>query len=177
MQGKIIRGVGGFYYVHDHISKIYQCRAKGIFRKLGVKPLVGDEVEIQILDEQDREGNLEKILPRRVSLIRPAVANVDQALVIFAIKNPTKRMCCCANRWQSAVSSVGAHANVCAQSEIIFFVRSCAFWVFTIKLTHVLKPSKIIELNWFHNHIRCVRSSVALLKIGSHNISCHGNLC
>ena len=87
-EGKIIRGVGGFYYVHDCVSKVYQCRAKGIFRKLGIKPLVGDRVEIQVLSEEDREGNLERILPRTSSLIRPAVANVDQALVVFAAAKP-----------------------------------------------------------------------------------------
>lgn len=88
MQGKIIKGIAGFYYVHVAGTGIFECKAKGIFRKDNVKPLVGDDVEIQVLDEEKRLGNLEKILPRRNSLIRPAVANVDQAMVIFAMADP-----------------------------------------------------------------------------------------
>ena len=93
MQGKIIKGIGGFYYVHaageeGHQSQIYECRAKGIFRKDGRKPLVGDDVEFCILDEEQCLGNISELLPRRSELIRPAVANVDQALVIFSIVSP-----------------------------------------------------------------------------------------
>lgn len=87
MQGKIIKGIAGFYDVAAG-NTIYRCRAKGIFRNQKVKPLVGDWVEIEILDKKDREGNLTGILPRTNELIRPAVANVDQAIVVFAAKNP-----------------------------------------------------------------------------------------
>lgn len=92
MQGKIIKGIAGFYYVHATLSDkecgIYECKAKGVFRKDHLKPLVGDDVEIAVLDEEKKLGNIVSILPRRNELIRPAVANVDQALVIFAIKKP-----------------------------------------------------------------------------------------
>lgn len=88
MQGKIIRGIAGFYYVHVVESGVYECKAKGIFRKDGIKPLVGDDVEIEILDEKDMEGNIMQILPRRNDLVRPAVANIDQALVVFAAAKP-----------------------------------------------------------------------------------------
>lgn len=87
MQGKIIRGIGGFYYVHTH-QGVYECRARGIFRKDKEKPLPGDLVSISVLDETEKKGNLDEILPRTNSLIRPAVANVDQALVIFALVSP-----------------------------------------------------------------------------------------
>lgn len=88
MQGKIIKGIAGFYYVHVEGMGVYECKAKGIFRKDHVKPLVGDDVIVDILDETQKIGNVREILPRRSSLIRPAVANVDQALVIFAIVKP-----------------------------------------------------------------------------------------
>ena len=84
MQGKIIKGIAGFYYVYVEELGIYECKAKGIFRNQGVKPLVGDDAEIELLDEGEKTGNLIRILERRSELIRPAVANVDQALVIFA---------------------------------------------------------------------------------------------
>ena len=78
-----MKGIAGFYYVDVEESGIYECKAKGIFRKEGQKPLVGDLVEIEILDETEKTGNMTRILPRKNELIRPAVANIDQALVIF----------------------------------------------------------------------------------------------
>lgn len=88
MQGKIIKGIAGFYYVAVPAKGVYECKAKGIFRKENQKPLVGDDVEIQITDEKACEGNITRILPRRSELIRPAVANIDQALLIFAVAKP-----------------------------------------------------------------------------------------
>ncbi len=88
MQGKIVKGISGFYYVHIAESGIYECKAKGIFRNQKVKPLVGDNVEIAILHEKEKTGNIETILPRENELIRPAVANINQALVIFAAAKP-----------------------------------------------------------------------------------------
>ena len=88
MKGKIIKGIGGFYYVHTLLGKIYECRARGVFRNQKIKPLVGDEVEIEILDEEKATGNLVEILPRKNMLIRPSAANIDQALLLFACTNP-----------------------------------------------------------------------------------------
>ncbi|PHU35873.1 ribosome small subunit-dependent GTPase A [Pseudobutyrivibrio ruminis] len=88
MQGKIIKGIAGFYYVYVVGSGVYECKAKGAFRKDKIKPLVGDDVEIDIISEEEKTGNVISIGPRKSELIRPAVANVDQALLIFATKNP-----------------------------------------------------------------------------------------
>ena len=88
MQGKIIKGIAGFYYIYAEDGNIYECKAKGIFRKDNFKPLVGDNVEITVLNEEEKEGSVTSILPRRNSLIRPAIANVDQAFLIFAMENP-----------------------------------------------------------------------------------------
>ena len=87
MQGKIIRGIGGFYYINA-CNSIYECKAKGSFRKEGIKPLVGDDCIIDILDEKNYLANITSILPRHSEIIRPAVANVDQAMIIFAISRP-----------------------------------------------------------------------------------------
>lgn len=88
MQGKIVKGISGFYYVHVVESGIYECKAKGIFRQQKMKPLVGDDVEIDIISEEKKTGNVVAILPRKNALIRPAVANVEQALLIFAAASP-----------------------------------------------------------------------------------------
>lgn len=87
MTGKIIKGIAGFYYVLVE-SAVYECKAKGIFRQQKMKPLVGDDVEIDIISEEKKTGNVAAILPRKNALIRPAVANVDQALLIFAAASP-----------------------------------------------------------------------------------------
>lgn len=88
MQGKIVKGIAGFYYVHVVESGLYECKAKGVFRKEKIKPLVGDNVEIDILDETEKKGNIVEVLERKNELIRPAVANIDQALVVFAVTKP-----------------------------------------------------------------------------------------
>lgn len=88
MRGKIVKGIAGFYYVHGENAIIYECKAKGVFRKDKRKPLVGDDVELDVLDEEKCLGNIRELLPRKSELIRPAVANVDQALVIFSIVKP-----------------------------------------------------------------------------------------
>ena len=64
MTGKIMKGIAGFYYVHDGISGVYECKAKGIFRNKKIKPLVGDDVEFTILDEEEKTGNIVDILDR-----------------------------------------------------------------------------------------------------------------
>ena len=88
MHGKIIKGIAGFYYVYVVESGIYECKAKGAFRKEKIKPLVGDNVEIEVLSEETKTGNIISIDNRMNDLIRPAVANIDQALVVFAATKP-----------------------------------------------------------------------------------------
>ena len=89
MQGKIVKGIAGFYYVHVVESGVYECKAKGIFRKDKKKPLVGDDVEIEVLSEVEKTGSIINIFERKNELIRPAVANIDQALVVFAAAKPS----------------------------------------------------------------------------------------
>ncbi|WP_027432113.1 ribosome small subunit-dependent GTPase A [Lachnospira multipara] len=89
MQGKIIKGIAGFYYVYiEEVGAIYECKAKGVFRNKKIKPLVGDNCLVDIVDNDNLKGNITEILERKNSLIRPAFANIDQAMVIFAVKQP-----------------------------------------------------------------------------------------
>ncbi len=89
LEGKIFKGIGGFYYVHTPAGD-YECRARGLFRNRKEKPLVGDLVVLEPVEDSEKEmtGNVVEILPRKNRLIRPEVSNVDQAVVIFALKNP-----------------------------------------------------------------------------------------
>lgn len=88
MSGRIIKGIAGFYYVICEDHQIYECKAKGLFRKKNEKPLVGDFVRIAILDNEKKLGNIVELYPRNNSLIRPSVANIDQAMVIFSVDKP-----------------------------------------------------------------------------------------
>lgn len=88
MQGKIIKGIAGFYYVKCDDGITYECKAKGVFRKDHRKPLVGDDVYMDVIDAQKHIGNIRELLERKNELIRPAVANIDQALVIFSAAAP-----------------------------------------------------------------------------------------
>lgn len=88
MDGRIVKGIAGFYYVIGDDNVEYECKAKGVFRKEKLKPLVGDNVVVEIIDKENCKGNIVDILPRKNELIRPNVANVDQALIIFALTSP-----------------------------------------------------------------------------------------
>lgn len=87
MRGKIIKGVGGFYYVKVN-DTVYSCKAKGIFRNENIKPLIGDDVDISVLDSVNHEGSLDYIYPRKNELIRPSVSNIDLILVVQAFAKP-----------------------------------------------------------------------------------------
>lgn len=91
LEGVIVKGIGGFYYI-DTESGVYETRARGIFRKEGIRPTVGDYVRISILDEEKKKGSLDEILPRRNELLRPRVSNVDQAVIVFAAKSPNMNL-------------------------------------------------------------------------------------
>lgn len=83
--GKIIKGIGGFYYV-DTGNEIYECKARGNFRKQGISPLVGDNVEISVND--NAENTIDSIYPRKNELIRPPLANLDQLFIVSSLVEP-----------------------------------------------------------------------------------------
>lgn len=88
MQGIIMKGIAGFYYVEVPGHGLYECKAKGSFRNQRMKPLPGDVVDIEVLDEEGLLGNIIQLHKRKNELIRPAVANVDQVLIEFAAAQP-----------------------------------------------------------------------------------------
>lgn len=81
MKGIIVKGIGGFYYVKTGSGEVVECRARGIFRKNGIKPTIGDEVEIN-------RASIEQIYPRRTYLLRPSVANIDKLVIVMAAADP-----------------------------------------------------------------------------------------
>ena len=89
MNGTIVKGIGGFYYVKTADGEIYECRARGVFRKENVKPYIGDVVEISV---ENGKGAVEKIMPRKNCLIRPPVANIDLLVIVTAVASPEPNM-------------------------------------------------------------------------------------
>lgn len=87
MEGKIIKGIGGFYYVKTE-DYIYSCRARGKFRNNSLTPMVGDIVNIDVTDEEKKEGYVVNITERKNELFRPLVSNIDLLLVTFAVTSP-----------------------------------------------------------------------------------------
>ncbi len=92
MKGKIIKILSGFYYVRTDGHAIVECSAKGAFRNENITPLVGDDVLFDVIDGYNRTGVITDILERKNFLERPAVANVDQAMVVFAVKSPNPNL-------------------------------------------------------------------------------------
>ncbi len=92
MKGRIIKSLSGFYYVRTEDRRVYECKAKGAFRNENITPLVGDRVEFDVISEQEKTGNVTQIYDRRNHLFRPAVANVDQAMVVFAVRTPNPNL-------------------------------------------------------------------------------------
>lgn len=87
-EGIIIKGIGGFYYVESG-NEVFECKARGIFRKDAFAPLPGDFVNMSVIDESKKLGSIDEILPRKSQLVRPAVANVNQVAVVLAVKSPS----------------------------------------------------------------------------------------
>ena len=85
IKGKIIKGIGGFYYV-ETADAVYECKARGNFRNMKITPLVGDNVDISV--NQKSDNRIENILERKNSLVRPPLANLDRLFIVSSIVDP-----------------------------------------------------------------------------------------
>ena len=151
MQGRIVKGIAGFYYVVTE-DGIFECRAKGIFRNQKVKPLVGDLVELEVLSQEEKEGSVISILPRKSELIRPAVANVDQALVIFAMDNPKPNFMLL-DRFLIMMEREGVPAVICfnkkdlaTMEELEFLCETYQSCGYQVILSSALKGEGLAEI-------------------------------
>lgn len=86
-KGQIMKALSGFYYVLDEDGKRYiQCRGRGVFRNRQISPLVGDIVDYKA--DNDLEGTILHVYDRKNELVRPPIANIDQAILVFSAKQP-----------------------------------------------------------------------------------------
>ena len=85
LTGVIVKGIGGFYYIKAEDGAVYECKARGVFRKEKIKPMIGDVVRIE---SDGEKGNIVAIKPRKTELIRPSVANIDTLVIVAATASP-----------------------------------------------------------------------------------------
>lgn len=85
LNGKIIKGIGGFYYVESG-ENIYECKARGVFRKEKITPLVGDNVVITV--DENGKNSIDKILERKNFFVRPPVSNIDNLVIVSSTCEP-----------------------------------------------------------------------------------------
>ena len=86
IDGIIIKGIGGFYYVEAADGIIYECKARGVFRKEKITPLAGDKVEISV--DENNKNSIDKIYERRNMFKRPPIANVDKLVIVSSVCDP-----------------------------------------------------------------------------------------
>ena len=86
LKGRIIKGIAGFYYVKSG-ETVYRCKARGIFKERGIKPAVGDLVEVEVIEGND-DSLITEILPRKNCFVRPFIANVDCFVIVAAVVRP-----------------------------------------------------------------------------------------
>lgn len=84
--GTVLKGIGGFYYV-EAADAVYECKARGVFRKKGMSPYAGDRVSITVAE--DGTGTIDEIKPRKNQLIRPPIANIDQLVIVASTCEPS----------------------------------------------------------------------------------------
>lgn len=116
VQGRIVKGIAGFYYVATKEYGELECHAKGVLRKQQKKPLVGDWVLCELVEQEKGIGSIHQILPRTNQLIRPEVANVDQALVVFAYHSPEPNLLLL-NKFLIMMSKKGVPCLLCFNKE------------------------------------------------------------
>ena len=85
LEGIIIKGIGGFYYV-EAAGEVFECKARGAFRKKRITPLAGDRVKITV--RKDKENTVDEIFERKNHLLRPPVANIDVLVIVSSVKEP-----------------------------------------------------------------------------------------
>lgn len=127
---KILKGIGGFYYVKcDDSDDIIECKARGKFRNLSVKPYVGDDVDIELSLDESGKGSILNIHDRKNCFIRPPVANIDRLVIVCSCHNPEpdygfvdKMLVICASKNVDAIICLNK-TDLATEAEIMEFSK------------------------------------------------------
>lgn len=150
LKGRIIKGVGGFYYI-DTPNGVFECRARGRFRKEGTTPLVGDIVSCNI-DSASNTGMITEIFPRQNALIRPAVANVTSIAIVVSITNPKPNLRTI-DKLISSAEYVGIRPiicinkiDLCSSDELFEIYSKSGFNVLSVSAATKFNISRLEEM-------------------------------
>ena len=130
LTGLIIKAISGFYYV-EAADAVYECKARGAFRKRGISPSVGDMAEISVLSED--KAQVEEILPRKNYLVRPPLANLDRLFIVSSASQPSPNMLIIDKICAVAVSKgiepvmIFTKTDICSASELTEIYRKSGF--------------------------------------------------
>ena len=148
-KGRIIKGIGGFYYV-DTADGVFECRARGVLRKEGITPLVGDMAEISA-DTVSMTGAVEAVQPRKNKLLRPPVANVDQVAIVTATARPRPNLLLL-DKMIAAAEYAGAKILLCFNKtdiddgqEIAEIYKTAGFEVLLLSAETGENTDKLVE--------------------------------
>ncbi|MGN7386861.1 ribosome small subunit-dependent GTPase A [Sporosarcina sp. SAFN-015] len=109
-EGQIRKAISGFYYVKDENGELVQCKGRGVFKIRGISPLVGDFVTI--VRDGDNDATITEVHERKNELVRPPIANIDQALLVFSIVEPDFSLHLL-DRFLVVIESVGVKPVIC----------------------------------------------------------------
>ena len=135
LNGIIIKGIGGFYYV-EAAGVVYECKAKGVFRKNRITPLAGDHVEITV--RENGENTIDLIEERKNSLVRPQVANIDNMLLVSSVVEPTvntlvlDKLIAIAEKKQIEPMLVFSKSDLSDSGELVEIYRKAGFNAFPV---------------------------------------------
>ncbi|MDX5476257.1 MAG: ribosome small subunit-dependent GTPase A [Bacillaceae bacterium] len=147
-EGKIVKALSGFYYVLTSDGEVTQCRGRGVFRKNKVTPLVGDIVQFQA--ENQKEGYILEVLDRKNELVRPPIANIDQAILVFSAVEPNFSTVLL-DRFLVLIESKGIEPIICISKmdlieddeEIASFAQYYREVGYTVILTSIKEPNEL----------------------------------
>lgn len=150
-EGKIVKALSGFYYVLTADGEITQCRGRGVFRKNKITPLVGDSVVFQA--ENDLEGYIMEVLPRKNELVRPPIANIDQAILVFSAMEP-EFSTVLLDRFLVLIESKGVSPLICISkmdlldedAKLIKFADYYRSIGYEVLLTSTMEPEQLKEI-------------------------------
>lgn len=162
MHGKIIKGIAGFYYVNVPHEGVFECKARGIFRKDSLKPLIGDNVIIEPLNNENHKGNILEILERKNALIRPTVANINQVMLVFSVNQPKPNLNLL-DRFLIMVEKENMKASICfnkidmlEKEDVDFYENIYSMAGYKVYLTSAKKKIGIEELDSALNNVTTV---------------------